>query len=125
MERTHQNNHTAEDQEFRILEPHLASHTSRTASKSGGLVIKIICLVDEKLDTGDTILCQQLVDYGILKEDAPFASTEDLLDVLYHNVLDIIQLVLSAFELILGWSGGIRVHQSSDCGGKVGSCGIG
>src|SRR6267154_5296007 len=76
----YQRNQDAQRQYLGILPPHLAPHGPRTAPECGGLRGHGIGLIYEQLDA--------------------LTTAQDLLDVLDHDVLDVVELCLSAGDFV-------------------------
>jgi len=87
-------NNDAQGQDAGVLPPHLPPDSSRTAPERRCLTRHIIGLIYEQL-------------YAL-------SAAEDLLHVLYHDVLYLGELVLSIGKFIGGWVSVVRVHELRD-----------
>lgn len=91
---THQHNYARECEDLRVLPPHPAAHGTRAAAEGGRLASHCVCLVDEELDA--------------------LATREDLLNILDHDVLDLVQLRLCSREFVCRWGRVVRMHELRD-----------
>ena len=83
----------------------LPPHRPRPAAERRRLPRHHVRLVDQQLDA--------------------LAAREDLLDVLHHDVLDLVELRLRARELVGGRGGVVGVHEGGDGGGEGALEGVG
>ena len=86
----------AEGDDLAVLPPHLPADGACAAAEGGRLGGHGVGLVDEELDA--------------------LAAAEDLLDVLDHNVLDVVKLLLRTRDLVRRRGGVVRVHQGGNHG---------
>lgn len=100
VEKTYQANEHTQRHDLRIAPPHLATDVARPAAECGGLARHDVGLVDEQLDA--------------------LAAAQDLLHVLDHDVLHLVELRLCARELVGGGCGVVCMHQVGN-GGAEGS----
>jgi len=81
----------AQTKDTGILPPHLSPDSPCTTPERRCLAGHVIGLINEQLNA--------------------FATAEDLLHVLNHDVLHLGELVLGIGELISGWGGVVGVHE--------------
>jgi len=86
----HQSDEDAESKDALVLPPHLASHRARSTAKCRSLTRHVIRLVHQKFNA--------------------LPATEDLLDVLDHDVLHLSKLRLRAGNVIRRGGCVVRVH---------------
>lgn len=94
----YQRNQDAQCQYLAILPPHLPPHCPRTAPECSGLRGHGVGLVYEKFDA--------------------FSAAQDLLNILDHNVLDLVELRLGARDFVRRRRSVVCVHEGGDSGRK-------
>lgn len=87
---TYQPNQHTQCQNFTISPPHLPPHTAGTPPKRSRLASHDIRLIDKELNS--------------------LASAENLLNILHHNVLNLVKFRLCTSQLIAGRGGVVCVH---------------
>ena len=97
---THQADKERKCNYLAIPPPHLASHAPGATSECCRLVCHSVGFIDEELDA--------------------LASTQDLFDVLHHDVLDLVELRLGTCQVVGGWTRVVGVHELGD-GGREGA----
>jgi hypothetical protein len=95
---THQPHNPAQRQNLHVLPPHRLPHASGPPPKRRSLTGHRVCPVYQQLD--------------------PLSTAQDLLYVLDHDILDLVEFRLCPGHLIRRWRGVVLVHEGGDRGGK-------